>query len=186
MLNSRVILVEGHMCQFGMHSHIDKVDGDHGWVKKPTGFLTSSRFVADQLSRRCKTDHDHVQLVGGRAAGAQVYPDGLCRAMLRGVAQQKKYDGDSKVATTPMSIGDTRRFIGSLSSVCLGTAKEVLEEGLRGNWPKHWVDEVHEPDGGNDEFGLRPQRGVEILESELQSLTFRDGIAIAKDDVSGK
>ena len=35
-------------------------------------------------------------------------------------------------------------------------------------------------------FGTRPQRGIEILKGELESLTFRDGIAVAKDDVSGE
>ena len=40
-------------------------------------------------------------------------------------------------------------------------------------------------DGGDDSCGSRPQRGIEILANELESLTFRDGIAVARDDVSG-
>ena len=92
----------------------------------------------------------------------------------------------SRVATTRMSVDDTRSFVGSLSSVCLGKVDDVIREGLQGNWPKHWVDDMHERDGGNDKFGLRPQCGIDILEGEMQSLIFRDGIAVAKDDVTGK
>ena len=49
----RVETVETHMCRFGMTSHIGGRDDDHGLVKKPTGFMTSSRCVATQLSKKC-------------------------------------------------------------------------------------------------------------------------------------
>ena len=86
----RVQRVEAHMCRFGMTSHIDSRDGPHGRVKKPTSFMTSSRRVAEQLARLCKGDHDHVHLMSGRAAGAQVYPRRLCEAMLRGLRARGK------------------------------------------------------------------------------------------------
>ena len=46
-----VVRVEGHMCQFGM-----KQSDDQGvvWIKKPTGFMTNSKCIADRLSRVCK------------------------------------------------------------------------------------------------------------------------------------
>ena len=55
-----------------------------------------------------------------------------------------------------------------------------------GHWPDHWVDPVHEEDGGDDKFGLRPQRGIDIFKKELDALTFKNGISMANDDVSGK
>ena len=175
------------MCRFGMTSHIDACDGPHGRVKKPTSFMTSSRRVAEQLARLCKGDHDHVQLIGGRAAGAQVYPKGLCEAMLRGIANQKQDDTRKVVSTSQMSYFQTMEYIGSLSSICLGTVDEVLKKGVQqGQWPSHWTESMHEEDGGNDAFGLRPQNGIDILKNELDALTFKDGISVAKDDVSGK
>ena len=53
-----------------------------------------------------------------------------------------------------------------------------------GPWPDSWCDPVHEADGRNDKFGSRSQRGIEILKEELDSLVFKDGIAVAKDDVT--
>ena len=184
--DTRTHLVETHMCRFGMSLHLDSRSGDHGLVKKPRGFLTSARFVAEQLNRKCRGDHDHVQLVGGRAAAAQMYPEELCQAMLRGIARQKREDSKGRVSTSCMSGLQTRRFIGSLSSTCVGTVKEVIENGLKGQWPSHWVHPVHEEDAGDDKFGLRPQQGIDILKKELDALTFKDWIAVAKDDVSGK
>ena len=96
----RVTWLEGHMCQFGMTAPVKGSQGDHGQVKKPTGFLTSSRFVAEELNRYCDGSHDHVHLVAGKAAAAQVYPPELCKAMLRGTAKQKQVDQSSRVATS--------------------------------------------------------------------------------------
>ena len=181
----RVIWVEGHMCQFGMTSPITGSDGQVGRVKKPTGFLSSSRFIAAELNRYCDGSHDHVHLVAGKAAAAQVYPPELCKAMLRGARKQKQADGLSRVSTTTMTEQNTRSFIKSLSSVCLGTLSSVVADVSVGNLPKHWADCVHEEDGGSDDRGLRPQHGIEILREELDALTFKNGVAIAKDDVSG-
>ena len=41
---------------------------------KPTRFLTSSPQMAARLSTTCSKDHQHQQLVGGRAAAAAFYP----------------------------------------------------------------------------------------------------------------
>ena len=51
--------------------------------------------------------------------------------------------------------------------------------------PGHWQDTVHEEDGGCDDRGTRPQHGIDILKCELDALTFKNGIAMAKDDVTG-
>ena len=53
-----------HMCRYGMYSK-DK-DG-LGKVKKPTGFLTNSPSLRDQLGHKCLGGHRHIQLLGGRA-----------------------------------------------------------------------------------------------------------------------
>ena len=66
-----------------------------GFVKKPIGFMTSSRCV----DKRHDGGHIHVPLMAGRAAAAQVYPDMLCEAICRGAVKQKKFD-NSNIATT--------------------------------------------------------------------------------------
>ena len=76
--------------------------------------------------------------------------------------------------------------MGSLGMVLSSTVSEqTMKCTPSGIWPEHWCDPVHEPDGGDDHFGIRPQTGIDILAGELESLMFRDGIATAKDDVTG-
>ena len=66
------------MCQFGMTSHIDVRHGPRGPVAKPTGFMTSSWTLYNELSKPCRDpSHVHVPLVntsvpearGGAEAG---------------------------------------------------------------------------------------------------------------------
>eukprot|EP00973_Karenia_brevis_P078357 10879245-Karenia_brevis.AAC.1 len=55
--------------------------------------LTNCPAMAVTLARRCKKDHEHVQLIGGgRCRKAQSYPMELCEAIVRGVILQKKWD----------------------------------------------------------------------------------------------
>ena len=89
MAQDDVRRVQTHMCQFGMMSRIGGVGSELGPVLKPTGFMTNSVHIANGLQKVCPRDHTHVPLVGGRAAGAAIYPPGLCRAICRGLAAQK-------------------------------------------------------------------------------------------------
>ena len=47
------------------------------------------------------------------------------------------------------------------------------------------VDPVHEEDGGDHKFGPSPQCGIDTLKAELDALSFKDGVAYARDDVTG-
>ena len=60
------------ICQHGMVSHWDSKDGPLGPVLKPTGMLTNSPYLRRELSVRWPHDHEHVLLVGVRAAAARV------------------------------------------------------------------------------------------------------------------
>ena len=84
-----VMLAEGHMCQFGMETFDDRRRGTKGPVKKPTGFMTSSAGIYNELNRQCKDEHRHVPLMGGRAAGAAIYPRGALRGHLPRGTQAK-------------------------------------------------------------------------------------------------
>ena len=82
-----VILVATDQCRFDLRS----IDG--GLHKKPTGFLTNSPNIAEQLSKRCDGSHEHGVILGNnkggnRARQAQAYPRLLVDAILRGYRQQ--------------------------------------------------------------------------------------------------
>ena len=58
-------------------------------AKKPTRFMTNSRALGKELSRRCDGKHEHQSLTDGRAASAARYPEELCRAICRGIVKEK-------------------------------------------------------------------------------------------------
>ena len=49
-------------------------DGVDTPAKKPTGFLSSSWCILDELSLCCDRSHVHHHLMSGRAAAAAFYP----------------------------------------------------------------------------------------------------------------
>ena len=63
-------------------------DGHQGPAKKPTGFMTNSEHIGNRLSLRCDGTHDHVPLVGGRAAAAAIYPTKLCTLICEGLKDE--------------------------------------------------------------------------------------------------
>ncbi len=115
MAQGDVRRVQTHMCQFRMMSRLGGVGSELGPVLKPTGFMTNSVHIANELQKVCPRDHTHVPLVGGRAAGAAIYPPGLCRAICRGLAAQKHEDNIGKVRTRAM----TPSRLMSLSMACM-------------------------------------------------------------------
>ena len=72
--DERVAVIKNHMCRFGMTSRIGRDPNDVGPVKKPTGFMTTSWCIRDELDKRCHVglDHQRVPLVERRAAAAPV------------------------------------------------------------------------------------------------------------------
>ena len=55
---------------------------------KPTTILTNSAIMAAQLNKRCKRDHVHQPLEGGRCRDAAFYPAPWVRAILKGMVLQ--------------------------------------------------------------------------------------------------
>ena len=192
-----VQLVQGHMCQFGMLTHVNEKGGEQGLVKKPTGFLTSSDCIAKSLNLQCAGGHSHVPFVGRRAAGAQVYPEKLCKAIVNGMLRQKEVDESNRISTKAMGRGQLSSFTRSLcidlrrerSEARVGNCSSVSrQEGVNrpvGDWPIDWVDTVHDEDGGEDVRGARPQTGVQVLREAMYGLVCRNTIWKAWDDVSG-
>ena len=90
--------VVGDQCRFGLLSPGEQ--GKPGPAKKPTRFLSSAGCVLRALGQRCLGDHAHVRLLHGRAAAAAVYPRGLCRAILRGIQDQRRREGHDPLGVT--------------------------------------------------------------------------------------
>ena len=82
-----VYRVVGDMCCHGMTSSNGKL------VRKPTGWLSNSPNILEQLNLRCTGDHEHQVLEGKHVAAAAVYPDALCRNILVGLRNQLQCDG---------------------------------------------------------------------------------------------
>ena len=171
-----------------MMTHIEKKGGKQGLVKKATGFMTSSRCMAKELGVTCPGGHEHVPLVGGRAAGAQVYPKELCEAIVRGVVKQKLWDKSNKVSTMGMNKRQLNSFTSSLTrqirteriSMGQGHCSSVTRDGSlnrpNGEWPVDWVDAVHEEEGGADYHGVRPQQGAEAFKESMYALVCKNSM----------
>ena len=106
-----VMRVDADQCMYGLKSY----DGERtGPARKGTGFLTNSVCIADQLRRRCPNRkgqqvHRHVILENGRTRAAQVYPDGLCKAICQGFKAQIQMDqkGQFLLMNVSVEVGES-------------------------------------------------------------------------------
>ncbi len=105
--------VHGDQCQFGAEAARGRTRGQP--IKKPSGFLTNSQRVADSLERRCRgvgglcsrpKGGRHQACAGRHARDAQVYPKGLCRAVLKGVTDQMRDDNMLKEGCYGIQVAD--------------------------------------------------------------------------------
>ena len=113
--------------------------------------------------------------VAGRASAAQVYPDDLCRAICRGLAKQLTYD--SGLSCIHSRVLGTAQLSSIIESA--GCSRPV------GDWPNHYIDPMHELDGGDDRTHRRKQDGASGLKELLAGLDMRCGvIPTAWDDAN--
>ena len=54
--------------------------------------MANSECIARQLAQGCPGNHRHIQLINGRATAADVYPDKLCKAIVKGLLEQMEKD----------------------------------------------------------------------------------------------
>ena len=139
-------------------THIDKKGGELGHVLKPTGFLTSSWTIYQELNKQCQGGHAHVPLEGGRAKGCQVYPPELCAALNRGILKQKDPDRGGEIHTGKSCAKEMCSLLGRVLEEPVeytlgknGTYCQVMKPV--GEWKKGWIDHMHEPEGGCDMYG---------------------------------
>ena len=158
-----VQVTQTHMCRSLMDNFIDHGECEKGLVKKPTGSMSSSRYIIQELDRKCTGYHGHIPLVGGRAAGAAIYPQALREAICRETARQKRMDRRDNmiVSTGKMNADQVKNFTNQLCSFQLrgpDIIKKIMSVQCKnvvtrptGDHPENWNDEWHDDDdGGND------------------------------------
>jgi hypothetical protein len=163
-------------------------------AKKPTRFASNSWFILQELSTRCDGSHVHQPLVGGRAAGAAEYPDGLCEAFCRGLAGQLAYDRAHRVCTgvidkaalhSMLCVVDNARAeetalsnpVDGLTMSPTSGSRNLPGEEVKytvSEFPPHWRDRKHEPDGTAHDT-LAVEEGQEAMPEERNGY-FRIGI----------
>jgi len=185
--------VIGDMCMYGMTT---EYDGKSVPAKKPTGWLSNCPGILSELCRRCDGGHEHGHLLGdNRARRAQVYPEGVCRAILRGLRVQLIADGimglNAVGITAPeeesMEVEDWEQFGDDITGVPLNTKKvqearneEIQEMKKRNIYTKVPVSECYEKTGKKP-IGVKfvdVNKGDEITpnyRSRLVAKEFRDG-----------
>ena len=90
---------KAHMCRFHM---TQGTDTGRPFIKKPSGFPTSSPMLVEQLNRVCKGNHEHIALEGKpRTVQAQIYPPELCRAICKGIRNQKQLGATGLMISSP-------------------------------------------------------------------------------------
>ena len=132
-------------------------------------FMPNSWCVLHDPSARCDKSNVHQEVMGGRASKAAEFPDALYRATCRALSNQEMYDLSGKVCT------------GTLDSLSL---KSLLEPDSF-QFPAHWIDSQHEPEGTAHEllvtdsaveeealgaFRVGHNDGADLLKAETSSL----------------
>lgn len=78
-----VHIVTGDQCMYGLMTPAE--GGGFAPARKSTTFMTSSRQMADLLSKTCDKSHIHQHLVSGRCRDAAFYQLKLVQTILRGM-----------------------------------------------------------------------------------------------------
>jgi len=118
--------VRGDMCQHGM-----TIEDKQGVAPacKPTGWLSNSNIILQELNKLCIGGHRHADLTNGRAAKAQVYPEKLCLAILKGLRKQL--------------IKDRVMFEGEIGTVCEDPSEKAFSNKIeRSACARHFIDSV--------------------------------------------
>ncbi len=94
-----VYVVKGPMCRWEMQATDRRGLQGTGYVKKMTRWVTNCWALAQLLEGVCEAEsggvwHRHIHLIGGIAKQAQVYPPKLVKAVLKGLRDQLRADGE--------------------------------------------------------------------------------------------
>ena len=80
-----------HM-KFTMEMYLGK-NGKMERARKRTSFMTNCTEIKEELGTKCDGGHEHQPLMSGRAAAPARYPEGVCKAVSRGLLKAMKNKG---------------------------------------------------------------------------------------------
>ena len=87
MKQKGTIVTVADQCMYGLTTW--GKDGKMAPARKRTRFMTNCAEIAEELDKKCDLSHSHQHLMGGRAGPAARYPEGLCKAVCRGLIKAK-------------------------------------------------------------------------------------------------
>ena len=92
-----VVITVADQCMYGLKTWSKDRSIKDMPARKRTKFMTNSPCIAEELSRRCKGQHVHQQLMDGRATEAAIYPEPLCRAICVGLIREMKRNPTTQI-----------------------------------------------------------------------------------------
>ena len=136
--------VVGDQCQFGLRT--EDATGTSTPARKRTRFMSNSGEILKELGRLCPGDHIHQHLVSGRAEKVAVYPEGLCRAICRGLIKQMELEKGHVKSLMNLNGNDSIQNVPE-------------DEESQNHWQEAW-DDVSGKE--LDPAGVRAARSLEI------------------------
>ena len=123
--------VHAHMCPFDMRVLFE---GSQKLVFKPTTWMSNSPCILKELNKQCTntgdplTDHKHADLKGGRAHYAQIYPEKLCLAILKGLRKEL--------------MANKHMILGSIGTTCEDPSERAYQDYLALLGAGGFIDDV--------------------------------------------
>lgn len=174
----RLILEPGvHVCYIDMCAYGMKVKNAPN--RKPTMWITNSWDIARELQRRCTRDHQHEALMGGKAVLAQIYPEGLCKAIVRGLKRHLRRKNE---AGRPYPEEMQEVFVGDEDIAAENGSEAGEEEAPRDEDLEDALD--REVEDLEDPRSDRPRRD-QVEEEEKKKERQRrgeEGVAVSEED----
>ena len=171
-----------------------QIDGSPTPARKPTKLLSYSWCTLQELCTISHKSHVRQHLVRGRGAKAAEYPDGLCEGFCKGFAGQLAYDRSGRVCSGPLKREALTHLMVAADAAygrasCLDKPRERVSHAPDGGalgypepwskpreshqFPAHWSDTKHEPDGTPRELLVTADESESVIEERFGS--FRIG-----------
>ena len=117
-----VSCVIADQCQYGLTT---EVRGEKMPARKRTRFMSNAGEVLAQLNKKCDGTHTHEPLLNNRAGPAAIYPDGLCKAICKGMQRQIEF---SKQQVTPLLKMTEKDSIGERPELEEDDTQDLLQQ----------------------------------------------------------
>ena len=169
---SDTFLAKTDQCCFGLKSQQGQPH------QKPTGFLSSSSEIAQQLHRKCQGEHQHEHIIGGhKSRRTQEYPEELRAVILR--TYSKMVQAEVHVLDSTKLFQSDRRIDRMLQKEFRETRDQGLPDGgaelLLGEHPEDEEDEPPLEDPEMAEFRPLPEEPQQVDPGEPQEAEIEAG-----------